>query len=84
MIENADQMKKYMSDIYAKELVLVPDDTDGHSCPFLDMPVTINLIISTSLYDKRDVFDFPIVNLTNLTGNIPHKSSPWCVYGRGG
>ena len=37
MINNADQMKKYMSDIYPKELVLVPDDTDGHSCPFLNM-----------------------------------------------
>ena len=65
-----------MSDIYAQELVLVPDDTDGHLCPFLDMQVTINdSIISTSLYDKRDAFDFPIVNFPTLTGNIPHKSS---------
>ena len=76
MINNADQMKKYMSDIYPKELVLVPDDTDGHSCPFLDMQVTIDdSIISTSLYAKRDAFDFPIVNFPTLTGNIPHKSS---------
>ena len=65
-----------MSDIYPKELVLVPDDTDGHSCPFLDMQVTIDdSIISTSLYDKRDAFDFPIVNFPTLTGNIPLESS---------
>ena len=42
MINNADQMKKCMSDIYPKELVLVADDTDRHSCPFLDRQVTID------------------------------------------
>ena len=26
-------------------------------------------------FDKRDSFDFPIVNFPNLSGNIPHKSS---------
>ena len=76
MINNADLMKKYMTEIYPKELVLVPDDTNGKSCPFLDLQVTItDAIISTSIYDKRDTFDFPIVNFPNLTGNIPKKSS---------
>ena len=76
MINNADLMKKFMADIYPKELVLVPDDTDGTSCPFLDLQVTItDSIISTSIYDKRDAFDFPIVNFPTLTGNIPKKSS---------
>ena len=41
MINNADLMKKYMTDIYPKELILVPDDTDGKSCPFLDLQVNI-------------------------------------------
>ena len=31
--------------------------------------------ISTSIYDKRDAFDFPIVNFPNLSGNIPNKSA---------
>ena len=76
MINNGDLMKKYMNDIYPKELVLVPDDTNGKSCPFLDLQVTItDSIISTSIYDKRDAFDFPIVNFPTLTGNIPKKSS---------
>ena len=76
MINNAELMKKYMTDIYPKELVLVPDDTDSKSCPFLDLQVTItDSIISTSIYDKRDTFDFPIVNFPTLTGNIPKKSS---------
>ena len=69
-------MKKYMSDIYPKELILVPDDTDGKACPFLDLAVKIeDSIISTSLYDKRDAYDFPIVNFPTLTGNIPLRSS---------
>ena len=76
MINNADKMKKFMTDIYPKELVLVPDDTDGKSCPFLDLQVTItDATISTSIYDKRDAYDFPIVNFPTLTGNIPKKSS---------
>ena len=32
-------------------------------------------MISTSIFDKRDAFDFPIVNFPNLSGNIPLKSS---------
>ena len=53
MINNADKMGKYMTDIYQKELVLVPDDTDGKSCLFLDLQVVItDDIISTSIYDK--------------------------------
>ena len=76
MINNADKMIKFMTDIYPKELILVPDDTDGTSCPFLDLQVTItDSIISTSIYDKRDSFNFPIVNFPDLSGNIPQKSS---------
>ena len=32
-------------------------------------------MISTKICDKRDAFDFPIVNFPTLTGNIPIKSS---------
>ena len=32
-------------------------------------------IISTSIYDKRDSFHFPIVNFPILNGNMPKKSS---------
>jgi hypothetical protein len=77
MINNDDQMKKYMSEIYPKGLILVPDDSDGLTTPFLDLQITIenNNTISTSIFDKRDAFDFPIVNFPTLSGNIPHKSS---------
>jgi hypothetical protein len=76
LINNDDRMMKAMTDIYPPELILVPDDTDGISCPFLDLQVVIkDHVISTSIYDKRDTYGFPIVNFPTLTGNIPKKSS---------
>ena len=47
MINNSDLMKQFMSEIYPEELVLVPDDTDGKSCPFLEMklPLQIKLFL---------------------------------------
>ena len=77
LVNNDDLMKKYMSDIYPTELKLVPDESDGKKVPFLDLLIKIeeSRHISTSIYDKRDSFDFPIVNFPVLTGNIPCKSS---------
>ena len=69
-------MKRVMAEIYPEELVLVPEDSDGQSCSFLDLQVVIkDSIITTSIYDKRDAFDFPIINFPTLTGNIPNRSS---------
>ena len=65
-----------MADIYPKELSLVADGSDGSKTPFLDLMLVIREgVISTSIYDKRDAFDFPIVNYPTLSGNIPLKSS---------
>ena len=84
LINIDDQMMKAMTEIYPKELVLVPDDTDGKSCPFLDLQVTIrDDCISTSIYDKRDTFDFPIVNFPTLNGNIPKNSGDIYFSNRG-
>ena len=69
-------MKNAMTEIYPEELVLVPEDSDDQSCAFLDLQVVIkDSIISTSMFDKRDAFNFPIVNFPTLTGNIPNRSS---------
>ena len=77
LINNYDLMKEVMTEIYPKELVLVPDDNNGCTAPFLDLQLLITEgVISTSIYDmKRDAFDFPIVNFPNLSGNIPNKSA---------
>lgn len=76
MINNSNFMLKARSEIYPKELVLVPEDNDGRHSPFLDLDLSIEGgVISTKIFDKRDNFDFPIVNFPNLSGNIPEKSS---------
>ena len=75
-INNNNYMKQVMHLIYPKELILVPDGLNGKQCPFLDLQLQIkDKIISTSIFDKRDDFDFPIVNFPNLSGNIPTKSA---------
>ena len=76
MINNDDSMLAVMADIYPKELVLVPDDSDGLSTSFLDLQLdAIDGVVSTKIFDKRDSFDFPIVKFPTLSGNIPERSS---------
>ena len=49
---------------------------DGQSTHFLDLNIDIrDGFISTSIYDKRDSFDFPIVNFPFLNGNIPIQTA---------
>ena len=46
------------------------------SASFLDLNLTIvNNIISTSIYDKRDDFNFQIVNFPDLSGDVPRAPS---------
>ena len=43
---------------------------------FLDLNLSIsNGTVSTKIYDKRDDFDFDIVNFLFLNGDIPRRTS---------
>ena len=43
---------------------------------FLDMHLSISyVIVSTKIYDKRDDFDFEIVNFSFLDGDVPRSTS---------
>ena len=44
-------------------------------CQLLFLAYNLNGVVSTSIFDKRDAFDFKIINYPTLTGNIPLKSS---------
>ena len=69
-------MDKAMFEIYPKELILVPDESIGQSVSFLDLKLTIkDSVIYTHIYDKRDLFDFPVINFPVLSGNIPLNGS---------
>ena len=76
MINNDDVMAKVMNDISPKDLTLIPDKFNSREAPYLDMFLKLqDGVITTSIFDKRDAFSFPIINFPTLTGNIPLKSS---------
>lgn len=65
-----------VSSIYPIELQLNKTNSSDVSAPFLDLALSINdNIISSKIYDKRDDFDFNIVNYPNLTGDVPRMTS---------
>ena len=62
--------------IYSTELQLNKANTFDTEAPFLDLHLSIsNGFVSTEIYDKRDDFDFHIVNFPFLDGDVPHSTS---------
>ena len=54
-----------VSQIYPSELQLNKANTSNTQAAFLDLHLSIsNYIVSTKIYDKRDDFDFEIVNFS--------------------
>ena len=67
-----------VSQIYPSELQLNIDlaNTCDTEAAFLDLYLSIsNDTVSTKVYDKRDDFDFEIVNFPFLDGDVPRSTS---------
>ena len=65
-----------VSQIFPSELKLNKANTSETEVVFLDMHLFIsNDIVSTKIYDKRDNFDFEIVNFPFLDGDVPRYTS---------
>ena len=65
-----------VSQIYPSELKLNKANASDTEAAFLDLHLSIsNDIVSTKIYDKRDDFDFEIVNFPFLNGDVPHSTS---------
>ena len=65
-----------VSQIYPSELQLNKANTSDTEAAFLDLHLSIsNDIVSTKIYDKRDDFDFEIVNFPLLDGDVPRSTS---------
>ena len=65
-----------VSQIYPSRLQLNKANTSDTEAAFLDLHLSIsNDIVSTKMYDKRDDFDFEIVNFPFLDGDVPHPTS---------
>ena len=65
-----------VSQIYPSDLKLNKANTSDTEAAFLDLHLSIsNDIVSTKIYDKRDDFDFEIVNFPFLGGEVPRYTS---------
>ena len=62
--------------IYPAELQLNQANASDTEAAFLDLNLSIhNDIVSTKIYDKRDDFNFDIVNFPFLDGDVPQRPS---------
>ena len=69
-----------VNQIYSSELQLKKANTSDTEAVFLDLHLSISYnIVSTKNYDKRDDFEFEIVNFPFLDGNVP-RSTSYVVY----
>ena len=66
--------EKHYKEIYPEELQLKKESKFSNTCSFLDLSINIehNSFV-TSLYDKRDDYNFKIVRLPYRSSNIPKK-----------
>ena len=73
----------YVHLIYPDELEEIKDTTESDRCAsYLDILLNIDSDgrLTTTLYDKRDDFDFAIVNFPFLYSNVPlSPTCLWCV-----
>ena len=62
--------------IYPPELLLNKANNTDTKARFLDLHLSIaNGFVSSTIYDKRDDFDFDIVNFPFLDGDVPRRAS---------
>jgi hypothetical protein len=78
---NNHDFHNYVHLIYPNELEIKDTTESDKSASYLDILLNIDSSgrLTTSLYDKRDDFDFKIVNFRFLCSNIP-LSSAYGVY----
>ena len=68
-----DKLRIYRLSVFSLRLMSTNTDTEA---PFLDLHLSIaNGFVSSKIYDKRDDFDFDIVNFPFLDGDVPLRAS---------
>ena len=68
--------EQMVGQIYPSELQLNKANSSDTEAPFLDLNLSItNGIVSSKIYDKRDDFNFEIVNFPFLDGDVPRSPS---------
>ena len=68
--------KGMVAQIYPPELQLNTANTSDTEAPFLDLHLSNSYgFVSSKIYDKREYFDFDIVNFPFLDGDVPRCPS---------
>ena len=67
--------EQMVGQIYPTELQLNTANSSYKEAPFLDLNLITNGIFSSKIYEKRDDFNFEIINFPLLDGDIPHSPS---------
>ena len=68
--------EQMVGQIYPTELQLNKANSSDTEALFLDLNLSITKgIVSSKIYDKRDDFNFGIVNFPFLDGDVPHSPS---------
>ena len=68
--------EQMVGQIYPTELQLNKANSSDTEAPFLDLNLSItNGIVSSKIYDKRDDFNFEIVNFPFFDGDVPRSPS---------
>ena len=68
--------EQIIGQIYPTELQLNKAIFSDTEAPFLDLNLSIkNCIVYSTIYDKRDDFNFEIVNFPFLDGDVPRSPS---------
>ena len=68
--------EQMVGQIYSTELQLNKANSSDTEAPFLDLKLSItNGMVSSKIYDKRDDFNFEIVNFPFLDGDVPRSPS---------
>ena len=72
--------KKVYKDIYPEERVLMNTNVTNNHCNYLDLSIVLqNGKFKYTLFDKRNDFNFEVINYPFLSGNIP-KIPSYGVY----
>ena len=73
IVFNNKKFLDYLKEIYPSQLTVEKANKSDHLADYLDLTFVIDSggKLSTRLYDKRDNFDFHIVNFPFLSSNIP-------------
>ena len=65
-----------VNQLYPTELQLNKANTSDTEAPLLELHLSIsNGFVSSKIYDKRDDFDFDVVNFPFLDGDVPRHPS---------